>query len=88
MNIIDIYKTEKEDIRLKNHQGRDVYTCVYIDENNKKNEIQCFGNSENFINALNDYEKHLKKIELKINKDIINYFAQVKKKKNKMAIPF
>ena len=88
MNIIDIYKTEKEDIRLKNHQGRDVYTYVYIDENNKKNEIQCFGNSENFINALNDYEKHLKKIELKINKDIINYFAQVKKKKNKMAIPF
>ena len=88
MNIIDIYKTEKEDTRLKNHQERDIYTCVYIDENKQKKEIQCFADTENFMNALNEYEKHLKKVELRINKDIINYFAQVKKKRNKMAIPF
>ncbi len=88
MNIIDIYKTKIEDIQLVNHEGRDVYTCVYIDNNNQKKEFQCFGNSEKFLNALEDYQKHLKKIELKINKDIINYFAQVKKKKNIMAIPF
>ena len=88
MNIIDIYKTKKEDIRLKNYEGRDVYTYVYIDENKQKKEIQCFADTENFMNALNEYEKHLKKVELRINKDIINYFAQVKKKRNKIAMPF
>ena len=88
MNIIDIYKTKKEDIRLKNYEGRDVYTYIYIDENKQKKEIQCFGDTENFMNALNDYEKYLKKVELRINKDIINYFAQVKKKRNKIAMPF
>ena len=88
MNIIDIYKTKKEDIRLKNYEGRDVYTYVYIDENKQKKEIQCFADTENFMNALDEYEKHLKKVELKINKDIINYFDNVKKKRNKIAMPF
>ena len=78
MNIIDIYKTKIEDIQLVNHEGRDVYTCVYIDNNNQKKEFQCFGNSEKFLNALEDYQKHLKKIELKINKDIIEFSKKVK----------
>ena len=39
MNIIDIYKTKIEDIQLVNHEGRDVYTCVYIDNNNQKSSI-------------------------------------------------
>lgn len=88
MNIIDIYKTKKEDIRLKNYEGRDVYTYVYIDENKQKKEIQCFADTENFMNALDEYEKHLKKVEFRINKDIINYFDNVKKKRNKIAMPF
>lgn len=87
MNIIDIYKTKKEDIRLKNEEGKDVYTCVYIDEKKQKKVFQCFGDTERFINALEDYEKHLKKVELRIDKDISKYFAKVIKKRNIIASP-
>lgn len=87
MNIIDIYKTEKEDTRLKNHQERDIYTCVYIDENKQKKEFQCFGDSQKFIIALDDYEKHLKKVEYRINNDIKPYFFKIKLKKNLMVSP-
>ena len=87
MNIIDIYKTKIEDIQLVNHEGRDVYTCVYIDNNNQKKEFQCFGDSEKFLNALEDYKNHLKKIEVEIIQEIEIYFNKQSKKRNIMISP-